>query len=397
MSNDELGKLITDYEVGSMDRRTFTKRALMMGVTLSSIGSFLTAKHITIGNAHAQSSGGRPADITVGFFPSWVGGWSGVVIKHNEIWKKYLPEGSKIDWDIQVVGPPIVANLMADKSQIGYMGDMPALVATTRRDIADIRIVEINTFSDTGQICSCMLVRSDAPDFTGIDDALKWLDGKRIGVSGRGSCGDRFVTSLLRKTGIKANVQHLDPTIIKTSLQAKNVDAAQAFQPHVAQIVNHGLGKLAFTGSNWSAQDANFILMRKDFIDRYPEAAKGWIKADIEAMLFMLKNPVATAEMVAKELPGFTVRDLWMAMYGQYPEGTGSQEVNMLLQAGFDQYVMDFINDSFKFLHERNITKIDAPLPGAIYTELVDAALAEMDLKIPLEAIRGLPLSEFEA
>ncbi len=393
---DELGNLITEFQSGGMDRRNFIKRAVMMGLTLSSIGAFLSSSNILVGEAQAQPAAGKPVDITVGFFPSWVGGWSGVVIKHRDLWKKYLPEGSKVSWDIQVVGPPIVANLMADKSQIGYMGDMPALVATTKRDIADLRIVEVNTFSDTGQICSCMLVRSDAPDFRSIEEAVKWLDGKKIGVSGKGSCGDRFVSSLIRKTGIKPDVQFLDPTIIKTSLQAKKVDAAQAFQPHVAQIMNHGFGKLAFTGSNWAAQDANFILMRKDFIDQNPEAAKGWIKADIEAMLFILKNPVETAEMVAKELPGYTVKDLWMAMYGRYPDGTGSQDNNVLMQAGFDDKVMAFINDSFKFLHERNAITVDKPMPGAIYTQLVEAALKEMNVKMPLGPIKGLATSDFK-
>ena len=209
---------------------------------------------------------------------------------------------------------------------------MPALVATTKRSIADLRIVEINLFSDTGQICSCMLVRSDAPQFKDIDEAIRWLDGKKIGISGKGSCGDRFVSSLVRKTNIKPDVQYLDPTIIKTSLQAKKIDAAQSFQPHVAQIMNHGFGRLIFTGSKWAAQDANFILMRKDFIDQYPEAAKGWVKADIEALEFIMKNPYETVKMVAQELPGFTTKDLWMALYGHYPENTGSMETNVILR-----------------------------------------------------------------
>ncbi len=395
---DELGELITEFESGKMDRRTFIKKAALMGLSLASIGAFLSSRNLFSGKAYAaQPPAGKPADVTVGFFPSWVGGWSGVVIKHLDLWKKYLPEGSKVDWDIQVVGPPIVANLMANKSQIGYMGDMPALVATTKRSIADIRIVEINTFSDSGQICSCMLVRSDAPDFKDINDAVQWLDGKKIGVSGKGSCGDRFVSSLIRKTGIKPSVQYLDPTIIMTSLQSNKVDAAQSFQPHVAQIMNNGYGKLAFTGSKWSAQDANFILMRKDFIDADPVAAKGWIKADIEALQYIIQKPVETARMVAKELPGYTVKDLWMAMYGRYPEGSGSQENNVLMQVGFDKNVMAFINDSFKFLHEGKSISIDEPLPGAIYTDLVDAAAKEMGITIPMGAIKGLPMGVFKA
>lgn len=394
--SDNLGELIKSYESGGIDRRTFIKSALMMGLSLSSIEFFLATRDIKIFGTTAYASTGKPVEITVGYFPSWVGGWSGVVIRHLELWKKHLPEGSKISWDVQVVGPPIVANLLAKKSHIGYMGDMPALVATTKRDLADLRIVEVNTFSNTGQICSCMLVRSDAPDFSSVNEAIKWLDGKKIGVSGKGSCGDRFVTSLIRKTGIKPEVQYLDPTIIKTSLQAKKVDAAQSFQPHVAQIINHGFGKLAFTGSTWGAKDANFILMRKDFIDENTEAAKGWLKADIEALVYMLKHPVETAQMVAKELPGFSVKDLWMALYGRYPQETGSKDINVILQVGFTKEVMDFITESFKFLHESGAITIDTPLPGAIYTDLIEAALREMKIEIPVGEIKGQPITEFK-
>ncbi|MCL5236789.1 MAG: ABC transporter substrate-binding protein [Nitrospirae bacterium] len=395
---DELDELIVDYEKGKMGRRDFMKKAALMGLTLSSVNAFLSSGNKTVQDAFAQTPpAGKPANITVGFFPSWVGGWSGVVVKHRELWKKYLPAGSKLDWDIQVVGPPIVANLIANKSQIGYMGDAPALMATTKRSMADLRIVEVNMFSDTGQICSTMLVRSDAPQFRSVEEAIKWLDGKKIGVSGKGSCGDRFVSSLIRKTNIKPDVQYLDPTIIKTSLQAKKIDAAQSFQPHVSQIVNHGFGRLAFTGSRWSAQDANFILMRKDFIDQYPEAAKGWIKADIEALQFIMKNPYETVKMVSQELPGYTTRDLWMALYGRYPENTGSTETNVIAQVVFDKHVMAFIDENFRFLHSKGAITIDKPLPGGIYTNLVDAAIKEMKIKAPLGPIKGLPLSEFKA
>ncbi len=57
---------------------------------------------------------------------------------------------------------------------------------------------------------------------------------------------------------------------------------------------------------------------------------------------------------------------------------------------------MAFIDDSFKFLYDRKAITVDKPLPGAIYTDLVTAALKEMGVKIPLDAIKGLPLSDFK-
>ncbi|MEW6660897.1 MAG: ABC transporter substrate-binding protein [Bacillota bacterium] len=397
---DDLDHLIEDYYKGKINRRTFIGKAVAMGLTMASISAFLTACSSKptppAGQPDTgQQAKGDPVDITVGFFPSWVGGWSGVVVKNRELWKKYLPAGSKVTWDVQVVGPPIVTNLMANKSQIGYMGDMPALVATTKRDVADLRIVEVNLFSK-GQICSILVARSDAPDFNSPTEAVQWLDGKTIGVSGKGSCGDRFVTSLVQKTGIKANIQHLDPTIIKTSLQSKKIDAAQAFQPHVAQIAGQGIGKVVSMGSIWGAEDANFILMRYDFIQKHPAAAKGWIKADIEALKFVMENPYETVKMVGDELPGFSTKDLWMAIYGRQSGNIGAIEENTTAQVVFDSNVMDFINRSFQFLKQAGAITVDSPLPGAIYDQLANEAIKELGLTAPLGVIKGQPESDYK-
>jgi NitT/TauT family transport system substrate-binding protein len=394
---DELGKLITDFQSGRMDRRTFIKRAVMMGLTLSSIGVFLSSKNLSFNEALAQAPAGKPVNVTVGFFPTWIGGFSCVVVKHLELWKKYLPAGSKVDWDIQTAGPPMAANMMAGKTQIGYMGDTPGLVSSTKRDVADLRMVAINMYSDTGQMCSEAFSRMDAPDFKSVAEAVKWIEGKKVAVAAKGGCADRFFQTFLKKTGVKPeSVQLLDPTIIKTTLQANKVDVAVVFQPHAAQIINNKIGKLMFTGSTWNMNDGSVIVMRKDFIDQNPEAAKGWLKADIEASLFMLKNPVKVAEFVAKELPGFTVKDIWMSMYGQYPPNTGSQETNLILQEAFDDKVVAYMNEAHQFLHSIGSVPVDKPLPGAIYPDLIDAALKEMNLKAPLGVIKGLPLSELK-
>ena len=384
------------YERKKLPRREFMKQATVMGLSVASVGAFLSSSGSIIEQAHAAPPPGKPVEVKVGYFPSWIGGWSGSVVKGREIWKKYLPEGSSVDWDVEIVGPPIVANLLANKSHIGYMGDMPALVATTKRNIADVRIVEANVISYTGQMCSIIVAGAGAPKFKSPAEAVKWLNGKTIGVSGKGSCGDRFITSLVKKTGIKVNLEYLAPTIIKTSLQAKKLDAAQGFQPHVAQITDRGHATVAFTGSEWGAQDANFILMRKDFIDNHPQAALGWVKADLEALQFMLKHPYETVKLVAKDLPGFSTKDLWVALYGSYPKDTGSQEANVVIQGGFDKKVMNFIDDGFEFLKSAGLIKEPKPLPGAIYTDLVDRALKEMGLKSPLGVIDGKPLSEFK-
>ena len=116
-------------------------------------------------------------DITYGYHPYWTGGWNGVIIKVKGLWKKYLPKGSKVRFEAHLTGPPMVNALLANKMQIGTMGDMPSLVATTKRKRADVRLVSVPMFS-LGQNCNKILVRKDAPDFKSVKEAMAWITGK---------------------------------------------------------------------------------------------------------------------------------------------------------------------------------------------------------------------------
>ena len=84
-----------------------------------------------------------PVHITYGYHPYWTGGWNGVIIKAKDLWKKHLPAGSTVRFEPHLTGPPMINAMLADKMQIGTMGDMPSLVATTKKDIADIRLVSV--------------------------------------------------------------------------------------------------------------------------------------------------------------------------------------------------------------------------------------------------------------
>ena len=80
-------------------------------------------------------------NITYGYNPYWTGGWGGVIIKHRELHRKYLPKGITVKFEAHPTGLSMVNALLGNKIQISTMGDMPALVATTKRNIADIRLV----------------------------------------------------------------------------------------------------------------------------------------------------------------------------------------------------------------------------------------------------------------
>ena len=86
---------------------------------------------------------GEAVDLVIGYQPYYTESWSGVVINGKELWKKYLPAGSTAKFEIGLQGSVIVGKLLGEKNHIGYMGDMPAIVSTTKQKIVDLRMVSV--------------------------------------------------------------------------------------------------------------------------------------------------------------------------------------------------------------------------------------------------------------
>ena len=134
----------------------------------------------------------------------------------------------------------MVNALLADKMQIGTMGDMPSLVATTKRKIADIRLVSTPMFSN-GQNCNKIVAPADAPDFASVEEAGEWLSGKPFAVH-RGTCANRFVDAVILKGGFKPS-KRLSMTIevITSNLEAGKLKGGAAmWEPHARRVVEAG-------------------------------------------------------------------------------------------------------------------------------------------------------------
>ena len=342
----------------------------------------------SIGLLFSASSRAEQKTVTIGYFPAWIGGWPAAISKEKGFYEKHMPKGTLIKYDRQLIGPPIVNNMLAGKTDLGYVGDVPAIVAATKREIQDIRVVATNAWS-AGQLCNLLVVRSDAPQFTSAAEALKWLNGKTIGVP-KGSCMERFLLELQVREGLKVEVLYQSPEVIATNLKAKRIDAGILFQAFVSQITSRDIGRVALTGVPWKLDDGAFIIMRKEFIDKNRAAAIGFLKAEIEAFRFMRDNPSETVDIIAKELPGVSKFELWSALYGRMPASSGATEVNFIAKMAVDDAARNLLNSGVKFLSERKIVSVDKLPEGTFYDELVNEALKSMGVAAPVVTIRAL-------
>ncbi|MEW5965233.1 MAG: ABC transporter substrate-binding protein [Pseudomonadota bacterium] len=346
-----------------------------------------------LGAGAAKSAG--PVDITYGYHPYWTGGWNGVIIKHKELWKKHLPAGSTVKFEAHLTGPPMVNALIADKMQIGTMGDMPSLVATTKREQADIRLVSVPMFSN-GQNCNKILVGKSAPEFKTHAEAMAWLNDKPFAVH-RGTCANRFVLATIAKGGFKPkDVLNMPIEVIASNFEAGKLEAGAMWEPHARRAVENGHARYISTGAPWKESDANFTLMRQDFIERNPEAAVGWLKAEIEAVKFMIENPEETARLIAKETVGYTPQIAWSALYEQNPELIGGDPVNYVGKMVFDDEVIASMKSGYAFLHSAKV--LTTPdMPANAYNDgPLKEALKQLGLSAPVGAIKGVPRKKVE-
>jgi len=337
---------------------------------------------------------GTPVKLVVGYQPYYTQAWSGVVMRGKKFYEKYLPKGSEVEFQIGLQGAIIVNNLLAGKQHIGYMGDMPAIVSTTKQDVADVRLIaNLGLAYDQ---CNSFLVRKDAPEFKNADAAIQWLNGKTVAVP-KGSCTDRFAQAVFRKSGIQPK-EYLNQNIevITSNFRAGKLDAAVMWEPTTARLVEEGLARLVATGASVQENDGGFLGMRADLIKQRPDVVKAWLQGELDAQLFLsdVKNAPEVIKMAKEQTTGFSERVLWNSLYGQYPSSAGGSETRNIFHYTFTPEARELISRAAAFLHSIKSINVEKLRPEAIEATWTEDILKERGLKAPIGSVKALPASQ---
>jgi NitT/TauT family transport system substrate-binding protein len=348
-----------------------------------------------LGSAGARASDldyGKPGDpvhLVVGFQPYYSESWSGIVVNGLQLWKKYLPAGSTVEFRIGLQGSIIVNAMLAGKESIGYLGDTPAIVAATKRSVADLRIVaNIGLSHDE---CNVRFVRKDAAQFPGAKAAVAWLAGKIV-ASPKGSCADRFAQAVFQKEkSTPGSYLNQSIEVITSGFRAGKLDGAVVWEPVTARLVEEGLARRVASGNDFDERDGAFLDMRADLIKQRPDIVKDWLEAELDAELFLAdsKNAEKVAELAKEQTTGFTQRELWRALFGAYPANVGGGPVRLTLPFGFSNGSLGLIAKDTAFLY--SVKSIDVPklADDAILPLLTEEVLKERKLTIPVGEIKA--------
>ncbi|MDR1607864.1 MAG: ABC transporter substrate-binding protein [Deltaproteobacteria bacterium] len=260
---------------------------------------------------------------TIGFQPYDTISYQVIVNAELGLWKKYMPQGTELEFTPALQGSIVANNMLAGKAVAGYMSVMPATILASKDEQAEIKIAASLGMSE-GTRCSLVLVRKDAPQFKNAEELARWLDGKSIAAP-KGSASDQYLRRFFNKYNVKPK-EYLNQSIevIATNFRIGKLDAASAWEPTVSRIadnVGEGYVRIAADGSAADNYDLGILVLRHDFIKNQPAAAKGYIRSELEAQRYLLEpaNQKNVIEMVAKYATGIDKSVLWYSIYGQVP------------------------------------------------------------------------------
>lgn len=142
------------------------------------------------------------------------------------------------------------------------------------------------------------------------------LKGKRLASPQLGNTQDVALRYYLKDHGLKTTEEGGDVRVINISnadilslFQRKEVDGSWVPEPWVARLMNEAGGKRFLDERDlWpNGQFATtVVVVRKDFLDKYPDVVDQWLKAHLEVSQWIKDHPEDAKAVVSEELKKLT-------------------------------------------------------------------------------------------
>ncbi|WP_435077180.1 ABC transporter substrate-binding protein [Halococcus sp. AFM35] len=320
------------------------------------------------------SASGTGTTLTMGYQPFSAHAWEALIMKHSDIPQKYLPDGYSLEWQSALQGAVIANRISVGKNQVGWMGDMPALVTIAQNE-TPASLVGLANWS-RGQQCNLLVVPRGSPIQETSDIA-----GKTVGVT-TGSCTHRYLLRLLEAENIDVTIEDTGISTILANLRENRIAAGLGWEPSIAKSVfQDEVTRYVSTGAEYGVIDAGGIPMTDNLINNHREAAKGILKAELESTRVLATDHERTLDLVAQEedLRYFDRSTLRWGVYKDPPIGEDIQRLEYATdyeQAKAPGRLMKKTGPQFL----TRLGALEAPPPPDRYKpEILDEAAAELD------------------
>lgn len=206
----------------------------------------------------------------------------------------------QVEWQDYDTGAPITAQMVAEKIDIGSMGDYPLLINGSRTQANErsrTEFVSVTGYSPKGAL-NMVVVPPNSPATN-----LTELRGKKISAS-VGSAGHGTLVQALTRAGIDPNtgveVLNQQPQVGASALESGQVAALSQFVAWPGLLVFQDKAKLLYDGAELNVPTFHGVVARTDYSERHPEVLDAFLQAQLDATEFLRQNPLEAARIVAE-------------------------------------------------------------------------------------------------
>jgi NitT/TauT family transport system substrate-binding protein len=202
-----------------------------------------------------------------------------------------------VRWQDYDTGAPITAQMLAEKIDIGSMGDYPMLIngsKTQANPLARTEIVSITGYNPKGAL-NMVVVKSDSSASTLAD-----LAGTKVSAS-VGSAGHGTLVRALDRAGITGvEVLNQQPQIGASALESGQVQGLSQFVAWPGLLVYQNKAKLLYDGAGLNLPTLHGVVVRRSYAAAHPEVLAAFLQAQLDATDFLNDKPLEAARIVAQ-------------------------------------------------------------------------------------------------
>ncbi|MFE3445759.1 ABC transporter substrate-binding protein [Nocardia sp. NPDC059180] len=206
----------------------------------------------------------------------------------------------EVEWQDYDTGAPITAQMVAEKIDIGSMGDYPLLINGSRTQ-ADERsrteFISVTGYNPKGALNMVVV----SPDSAA--DELTDLAGQKVSAS-VGSAGHGTLVQALTRAGIDpvggVEVLNQQPQVGASALESGQVGALSQFVAWPGLLVFQDKAKLLYDGAELNVPTFHGVVARKDYTAAHPEVVDAFLQAQLDATEFLWQEPLEAARLVAE-------------------------------------------------------------------------------------------------
>ncbi|BBZ48382.1 ABC transporter substrate-binding protein [Mycobacterium heidelbergense] len=202
-----------------------------------------------------------------------------------------------VRWQDYDTGAPITAQMLAEKIDIGSMGDYPMLIngsKTQANPLARTEMVSVTGYNPKGALN--MVVVAPGSSAATLAD----LAGAKVSAS-VGSAGHGTLVRALARAGITGvEVLNQQPQIGASALESGQVQGLSQFVAWPGLLVYQGKAKLLYDGAELNLPTLHGVVVRRSYASAHPEVLAAFLQAQLDATDFLNRKPLEAARIVAQ-------------------------------------------------------------------------------------------------